>query len=92
VQEILIGALQIIAVGAGRMITVGAEQHTHVGHDFKVIAGADIVLQTGDAKIIMKHSGEIEISGTAIKIAGATIDTIATGIQTIKGSMVKINT
>ncbi|HVP00890.1 MAG TPA: type VI secretion system tip protein TssI/VgrG [Bryobacteraceae bacterium] len=91
-QEITIGAVQVTTVGQDRFVNVGALQDTQVGEKYKLTAGSEIVLQTGSAKITMKSSGDIEISGTNIKINGVTIDSESSGIQTIKGSMVKINT
>jgi hypothetical protein len=57
------------------------------------------VLQTGSAKIVMKKSGDITISGKKIEVKGtqaieeeaANVTVKASAVCTIKGSMVKIN-
>jgi type VI secretion system secreted protein VgrG len=62
-------------------------------------ADDEIVLQTGSAKIVMKKSGDITISGKKIEVKGtqaieeeaANVTVKASAVCTIKGSMVKIN-
>jgi len=64
-----------------------------------ITAGSQITLETGASKIVMKSDGTIEVSGMSIKITGSTsvkaeavqINIEASGINTIKGSLVKIN-
>jgi type VI secretion system secreted protein VgrG len=90
-QALTVGLAQAVSVGLDRSVNVGMSQQTKVGKNYSIQAGAEIVLQTGSAKITLKSSGEIEISGTNIKINGTTIDAESSGIHTVKGSMVKIN-
>lgn len=48
----------------------------------------EILLKTGDASILMKKDGTIQIDGKAIRINGETIDVNSTGDTRIKGSKV----
>ena len=50
---------------------IGADFGTQVGKHFSVGAGEQIVLKTGDAEIIMKKDGTIQIKGKDIIINGS---------------------
>ena len=71
----------------------------HVEGDRVPLNNRKITLQTGASKIVMKKDGTIQISGVNIEIKGsakikaegAMINIEASGINTIKGSLVKIN-
>jgi type VI secretion system secreted protein VgrG len=94
-----IGSDDTLEVGSNRNVKVGSNDTLDVGSNLVLKAGDQITLQTGSSKIVLKSSGDIEITGTnisvqataALKEQGATIDSEASGIQTVKGSMVKIN-
>jgi type VI secretion system secreted protein VgrG len=87
------------SVGENRSITVGKNDDLNVGKKICIEAGDQITLQTGSSKIVMKKNGQIEISGMKISITGSqsikneavTINSEASGIHTVKGSLVKIN-
>jgi type VI secretion system secreted protein VgrG len=82
-----------------RSTEVGVDYKTKVGGKREINAGKEITLETGASKIVMKASGEIEISGVNITISasaslkakGLTTDLTASTINTIKGTLVKIN-
>jgi type VI secretion system secreted protein VgrG len=86
-------------VGGNRKTSVGADDKLDVSSNLTISAGSQITLETGSSKIVMKSSGQIEISGMSIEIKGSTsikaesvqINIEASGINTIKGSLVKIN-
>lgn len=67
--------------------------------DILINAKTEIKLQCGASSLSLKEDGTIEIKGLNIKINGsagvavdsAKIDSVASAIHTIKGSMVKIN-
>ncbi len=74
-----------------RSTEVGMDYETKVGKKRKITAGSEITLETGAAKIAMKASGEITISGTNITIKGTMVNVEAGATNTIKGALVKIN-
>jgi type VI secretion system secreted protein VgrG len=82
-----------------RSTEVGVDYETKVGGKRTIEAGSEITLKTGAAKIVMKSSGDIDISGTNIKISGSaslaakglTVNVEATTTNTIKGALVNIN-
>lgn len=87
------------SVSGDRSVSISGNDALDVGSKLKITAGSEIHLETGQSKIVMKSSGEIEISGMSIKVTGSTsikeeavqINIEASGINTIKGSLVKIN-
>jgi type VI secretion system secreted protein VgrG len=75
---------EIIKISHNRSADIGSEDSTN--------AGSQITLETGLSKIVMKSSGEIDISGVTISIkSSGTINAEADATHTIKGSMVMIN-
>lgn len=50
---------------------VGQSFNTMVGARYKLKVADEIVLQTGEASITMKSSGEITIAGTKINFVGS---------------------
>jgi type VI secretion system secreted protein VgrG len=87
------------SVGRNETTTIGKDRTENVGKNFLLTAGESIVLKTGAASIRMMKDGTIEIQGkditlkatSSIKEQGALINSEASGTQTIKGSLVKIN-
>jgi type VI secretion system secreted protein VgrG len=94
-----IGGKEAREVSGDRSSKMSGKDTLDVGSSLKITAGSDITLETGQSKIVMKSSGDIEISGMSIKITGSTsikeeavsINIEASGVNTIKGSLVKIN-
>jgi len=86
-------------VGGNRKTSIGSDDKLDVGSNLTISAGSQITLETGSSKLVMKSGGQIEISGMSIEIKGSTsvkaesvqINIEASGINTIKGSLVKIN-
>ena len=86
-------------VGGNRTTDIGKNETLKVGNKIMIEAGDEITLQTGQSKIVMKSNGNIEISGMKITLKGSQsieekavqITIEASGVNTIKGSLVKIN-
>lgn len=87
------------SVGGKRETKISSDDTLDVGSNLTIKAGSQITLETGSSKIVMKSGGQIEISGMSITVKGSTsikeeavsINIEASGINTIKGSLVKIN-
>ncbi len=94
-----VGTDHKLEVGSNRQTKIGSDDTLDVGTNLKITAGSQITLETGQSKIVMKSGGQIEIHGMSIEIKGTTsvkaeavtINVEASGINTIKGSLVKIN-
>jgi type VI secretion system secreted protein VgrG len=54
-------------------------------------AKTQIKLEVGSSSLLMKEDGTIELKGVKITISGATIDSVASGVNTVKGMPVKLN-
>jgi type VI secretion system secreted protein VgrG len=94
IEEILIHAEKdmTVQVEHDRITEIDNDDSTSIGKKMNTKAGTEIVFETGSSKIVMKSSGEIEISGVNITIKGnGMIKSEANGIHTIKGAMVNIN-
>ncbi len=89
-----VGGAKATEVGLAHAEVVGGDRTMASGKKIVLTANDEIELGTGAAKIVMKSSGRIEITGVHISInSGAGIVEIdAAGLVTIKGPMVKINT
>jgi len=89
-----IGGARVTEVGGTHVETVGGNRSMASGDKIKISAAHEIELSTGAAKIVLKSSGRIEITGVHVSFqSGAGIVEIdAAGIINIKGPMVKINT
>ena len=98
-ETIKIAKDQTESVGNNRTIDVGTNDSLKVGQKIVIDAGQEITIKTGASKIVMKSDGTIEINGISITIEGAKsidnkgalITSDASGMHTIKGSLVKIN-
>jgi type VI secretion system secreted protein VgrG len=98
-EKITIGSNQTESVSKERKIDIGTDDTLKVGKKILIDAGDEITIQTGSSKIVMKKDGTIEISGVQITVKGSAtlkneapmINSEASGIHTIKGSLVKIN-
>jgi type VI secretion system secreted protein VgrG len=87
------------SVGGKRTMQISSDDSLNVGANLSVIAADKITLQVGQSKLTMSSDGTIELDGMNITIKGSTaikaqavqINIEASGINTIKGSVVKIN-
>lgn len=77
---------------------ISGNQTINVGSKIRIEAGSEIVLVVGDSKITIAkgqvkiEAGKIELAGTiSAKITAPLINAEASGIHTIKGTMVLIN-
>ena len=94
-----VGSDHTNSVGGKRETSISSNDTLDVGSNLTIKAGSQITLETGSSKIVMKSGGQIEISGMSITIKGSTsikeeavsINIEASGVNTIKGSLVKIN-
>jgi type VI secretion system secreted protein VgrG len=94
-----VGSDHTNSVGGKRETKISSDDTLDVGSNLTIKAGSQITLETGSSKIVMKSGGQIEISGMSISVKGSTsikeeavsINIEASGINTIKGSLVKIN-
>jgi type VI secretion system secreted protein VgrG len=101
-QTVSIGANQSISVGGNlsesvggnyeekvaksKKADIGEDMGTQVGKHFSVGAGEEIVLKTGEAELIMKKDGTIQLKGKDITITGSgKITGKAGGDMVLKG-------
>jgi phage protein D len=79
--------------------TINIKTRTTKGDMFVEVKGQELSLVCGKAKIVMKQTGEIQITGSnvtvegqaATKVKGATVGVEGTGPVTVKGATVAIN-
>jgi len=98
-ETITIKGKQTEKVSLERAVDIGTTDSLKVGQSLTIEAGTQITIKTGASKIVMKSDGTIEIAGLSITIngtkditnKGVLITSEASGIHTIKGSLVKIN-
>ena len=75
-----------------RSTTISKNDNLSVGTKFALVAGDEILLQTGDASILMKKNGDIQIKGKNITVTGSgKIGIKADGDMTLKGSKIAEN-
>src|SRR5207247_909150 len=88
-----VGHDETIKIGNDRTESVEANEKISIGKNRTQDDGGDqIQLQTGDASLIMKKDGTIEIKGKDIKITGSgKINIKADSDIVVKGSSVKTN-
>lgn len=88
-RETSIGENETLKVGKSRKADISENDSADVGKKYVLTAGDQITLETGQSRIVMKKNGDIEISGTNIKLkATAKID-LGAG-QEIKASGTQI--
>lgn len=79
--------------------TVDKTQEVTVKQSFKLDAATELTLVCGKAKIVLKQSGEIQVTGSTVTVEGQTgatlkgakVDVQGTGPVTVKGATVAIN-
>jgi type VI secretion system secreted protein VgrG len=91
-QTTAIGADQSLSVGKNRSAQVGEDDTLGVGKSLSIQAGDEISFKTGDASILMKKDGTIQIRGKDITIEGSgKIQVKASKDVIVKGSKVLEN-
>ncbi|HEY3592576.1 MAG TPA: type VI secretion system tip protein TssI/VgrG, partial [Polyangiaceae bacterium] len=87
-----VGGSEDVTIGGGRSQSVGKNDTVKVANSLAISAGDEIVLETGDASIVLKKSGDITIKGKNITIEGSGSVTIkAKSDMTLKGSKISQN-
>ena len=59
------------AVGLMQFEEVGLNKSVMVGNTFLITAGDELSITVGEAKLLMKKDGTIELTGTKIKVAAS---------------------
>ena len=98
-QTLAVSGNRTESVDKDETISIAGKETIDVGKTFSLTAADSITFTTGDASITMKKDGTIKIEGknitvngtASVKIGGTKIDSIASGVNTIKGGMVMIN-
>jgi type VI secretion system secreted protein VgrG len=81
-----------LTVGENRTAQIGKDDKTQVSKKFYLEAGDEITLKTGDASIVMKKDGTINIKGKDITVTGSgKIGIKASGDMVLKGSKIAEN-
>jgi type VI secretion system secreted protein VgrG len=65
-----VGEAETRKVGKDRTTDIKDDDNVTVGKKYTLKAGTEITLEVGQAKIVMKQDGTIEIKGTQVKVAG----------------------
>jgi type VI secretion system secreted protein VgrG len=95
-----VGGNQSVQVVQSRTLNVGGGQYTDVAQDAQLNVGTQLVIQareqilisTGDASILMKNDGTIQIKGSDILVQGSgKITERADGDIVVNGTKVGIN-
>lgn len=87
-----VGGAYLLKVAKASSVDVGEDSSIKVGKKLMIDAGDEITLQCGDASIILKKDGTINISGKNILIKGSgKINVKADGDTKIEGSTVHNN-
>lgn len=87
-----VGKDEEVAIGGNRTLQVEKDNKEDIGKKFALVAGDEILLKTGDASIVMKKNGDIQIKGKNITIDGSGKITVkASGDLIMKGSKITQN-
>jgi|CXWL01.1.fsa_nt_gi type VI secretion system secreted protein VgrG len=87
-----VGKDEAIAIGGNRTLQIDKNSSADVGKKFALVAGDEITLTTGDASIVMKKNGDIQIKGNKITISGSGKITVKSDSDLImKGSKITQN-
>ena len=91
-REEQVGKNEKITITEMRTVEVGKDDKTQVGKKYALVAGDEIMLQSGDASITLKKDGTIQIKGKDITVVGSgKIGVKASGDLTLKGSKITEN-
>ncbi|MEL1265702.1 type VI secretion system Vgr family protein [Pseudoxanthomonas putridarboris] len=69
-----------------RTHTIGGDDTLKVGRTLRIEAGSEIELVTGAARLVMKRTGEIELSGTRLTFDGQVSVDMNAGVMTNIGA------
>jgi type VI secretion system secreted protein VgrG len=87
-----VGKNEEVSIAKDRTVSVGGNDTLNVSKTLSITATDEIDITTGDASIIMKKDGTIQIKGKDITIEGSGSITVkASGDMTLKGSSIKQN-
>jgi len=87
-----VGKDEKLEVGGNRLDEIAKDDKQKIGKKFALVAGDEILLQTGDASITMKKDGTIQIKGKDITVTGSgKIGIKASSDLTLKGSKIAEN-
>jgi type VI secretion system secreted protein VgrG len=87
-----VGKNEEVSIGGNRTLQIEKNSSADVGKKFALVAGDEITLTTGDASIVMKKNGDIQIKGNNITISGSGKITVkASGDLIMKGSKITQN-
>lgn len=87
-----VGKNEEVSIGGNRTLQVEKNNSEDIGKKFTLVAGDEISLTTGDASIVMKKNGDIQIKGKNITIDGSGKITIkASSDLVMKGSKITQN-
>jgi type VI secretion system secreted protein VgrG len=87
-----VGKDEDVSIGGARTLQVEKNNSVDVGKKFTLVAGDEISLTTGDASIVMKKNGDIQITGNKITINGSGKITVKSDSDLImKGSKITQN-
>jgi type VI secretion system secreted protein VgrG len=87
-----VGKDEKLEVGGNRFDQIAKDDKQKIGKKFALVAGDEILLQTGDASIVMKKDGTIQIKGKDITVVGSgKIGIKASSDLTLKGSKIAEN-
>ncbi len=90
--EVSVGDEESHTVAKARSTSIGKDDALQVGKKYFLEAADEITLKTGDASIIMKKDGTIQIKGKDITISGSgKIGVKASGDMVLKGSKIAQN-
>lgn len=87
-----VGKNEEVSIGGDRTLQVEKNNSEDIGKKFTLVAGDEISLTTGDASIVMKKNGDIQIKGKNVTIDGSGKITIkASSDLVMKGSKITQN-
>jgi type VI secretion system secreted protein VgrG len=87
-----VGKSEAITVTENREETIGKKQTIKIGTELYIEVGEQITIKTGEASLVMKKNGDIQIKGKEIMLVGSgKITAKASSDVVLKGSNVKMN-
>ncbi|MCD9033575.1 type VI secretion system tip protein VgrG [Luteimonas sp. Y-2-2-4F] len=80
-QALEVGRDRRQEIGRDDLLDVAANGTTTIGRKFKLDAGTEIELVTGQSSLVMKSSGEIELRGIDVTIVGRNAVEVEGGVE-----------